>query len=625
MSEEKQLKCVYDPLTELMAYYADKKAEKKETVDRSNLAVEDILKNRIIDGDKIGLEADLDNALKEYSALQIINDILLDGMKVVGELFGSGQMQLPFVLQSAECMKAAVKYLEPYMEKVEGESSKGVIVLATVKGDVHDIGKNLVDIILTNNGYKVINLGIKCPLENMLSSYEDNKADAIGMSGLLVKSTAIMKENLEQMNERNMEVPVILGGAALTKRFVEGDLRAMYHGDVYYANDAFDGLKFMQEIVEYKKRGERPDLKVYVDPRSKKEEPAEEAVTEEPIADDASKTGGSLDTSLHLQNVQQDDADYKREVKYNKDRQVYLIRSDVSTDVPVPVPPFFGSKIVENIPIDKVYEYINEVALFRGNWNVYKDRTKSDEAYEELLQREIYPKFNELKLKAKREKTLIPKVIYGYFPAQSDGNELVIYKPKGLTGDALYDVWKDFEPQELNNNITRGDLEVWQKFDFPRQKDKKHLCISDYYKPVESGLLDVAAFQIVTVGKQATDYAQQLYVDNKYQEYLYFHGLSVETAEALAEYWHKIIRKELGIDSKDSADIKKLFQQGYQGSRYSFGYPACPNLEDNKQLFEMLNPLRIGVELTEEWQMVPEQSTNAIVVHHPEAKYFFVR
>jgi 5-methyltetrahydrofolate--homocysteine methyltransferase len=573
----KNIKCTYDPLTELMAYYADGKGEIRKVQDTDNFTIEENLKNRIIDGDKIGVEKDLTSALKKYSALEIINDILLDGMKVVGELFGSGQMQLPFVLQSAECMKTCVAYLEPYMEKSETESAKGTLVLATVKGDVHDIGKNLVDIILTNNGFKVINLGIKCPLENMLESYEKENADAIGMSGLLVKSTAIMKENLEIMNERYLETPVILGGAALNKRFVEGELREMYKGDVYYANDAFDGLKFMNTIMDYKRKGERPKLEIYSDPRS---------------------------------------AEMKE--KKTRKRPEVTIKSDVKTDVPVPCPPFLGSRIVENIPVEKAFEYINEVALFRGSWNVYKDKKKSEEEYNKLLKDEIYPKFNELKLKAKRENLLTPKVIYGYFPCNSDVNDLIIYKQKNSENSSL-------EWETGFDKLKFEDVEEWQRFSFPRQPSGKHLCISDFFKSKDIGILDVVPFMIVTVGQQASEYAQQLYKENRYTDYLYFHGLSVETAEGLAEYWHKIIRKELGIDGEDSADIKKIFQQGYRGSRYSFGYPACPELEDNKILFELLNPERIGVTLTEEWQMVPEQTTNAIIVHHPEAKYFFIK
>jgi 5-methyltetrahydrofolate--homocysteine methyltransferase len=615
MSETKNIRCVYDPLQELMEYYADKKTEKRDTSNDVNLPIEEKLKNRIIDGDKIGIDSELLEALKKYSALEIINDILLDGMKVVGELFGSGQMQLPFVLQSAECMKTAVAYLEPYMDKVEGDNSKGIVILATVKGDVHDIGKNLVDIILTNNGYKVINLGIKCSIETMLAAYEEHKADAIGMSGLLVKSTAIMKENLELMNQRGLEIPVILGGAALTKRFVEGDLRALYKGDVYYANDAFDGLKFMASIVEHKRKGVRPELPIYIDPRGRKQLPPDMLLEKE-----KTDIGASMDTSLNLIKKQEEDADFKKEIEYDKERKTFIRKSNISTDAPVPVPPFLGSKIVEDIRLDKLYDYINEVALFRGSWNVYKGKS-TEEEYKKLIDEQIVPVFNELKLQCKRENLLTPKVIYGYFPCQSYDDELIIYKPKGISEEELHTEWKNFDFK----NLTPDNVEEWQHFNFPRQNKDRHLCISDFFKSKSSGQLDIAAFQIVTVGEKATEHAQKLYGENRYQDYLYFHGFAVETTEALAEYWHKIVRMELGISGKDSPEIKKLFSQGYQGSRYSFGYPACPNLEDNKQMFELLHPERLGVELTEEFQMVPEQTTNAIIVHHPEAKYFFVR
>ncbi|MFC2093290.1 vitamin B12 dependent-methionine synthase activation domain-containing protein [Bacteroidota bacterium] len=600
MPEEKKRRCTYDPLIELMSFYKGKIDTDEVKKEIRVVSIEDKLKHRIIDGDKVGIESDLDEALKKYEALNIINEILLGGMKVVGVLFGSGQMQLPFVLQSAECMKAAVKHLEPFIDKVEGESSKGTLVLATVKGDVHDIGKNLVDIILTNNGYKVINLGIKCPIETMLSTHDEHKADAIGMSGLLVKSTTIMKDNLELMNQRNYDVPVILGGAALTKRYVEGDLRKFFKGDVYYANDAFDGLKYIEEILDYKKKGERPELRIYTDPRNRTNE-----------------TG--VDNS--------DDKEFDSKQILSEDDNIHrtITKSTISTNAPTPTPPFFGSEIVDNIPLENVYAYINETALFKGGWKVFKDKSKSDDTYKELLQKEIYPKFEELKLKAESEKLLVPKLIYGYFPCQSDGDDLIILRPKNFSDECLQSKWNKIQPTELNKSIKADAFEEWHRFKFPRQKSEKHLCISDFFKSKDSGLIDVVAFQIVTVGQDTITYSQKLFKENKYQEYLYFHGFSVETVEALAEYWHKIIRKELNIQSKDSEDIKKLFQQGYQGSRYSFGYPACPNLEDNKQLFEILKPGMIGITLTEEFQMVPEQSTNAIILHHPEARYFFIR
>jgi len=330
----------------------------------------------------------------------------------------------------------------------------------------------------------------------------------------------------------------------------------------------------MDTIMEYKRKGERPKLEVYVDPR-------------------------------------------KNENKIESTTEEIIIKSDISRDNKIPKPPFWGSRIVEDIPLEKAFEYINEVALFRGSWNVYKDRNKADSEYDKLINEEIIPKFNELKLQAKREQLLSPKVIYGYYPCKSEDNSLIVYKPKNIAQDNLYAEWEV--------DINTSEMEKWVTFKFPRQRTEKHLCISDFFKSEDSDVFDVVPFMIVTVGEKATEYAQKLYDNNQYQDYLYFHGLSVETAEGLAEYWHKIVRRELGIDKKDSTDTKKLFQQGYQGSRYSFGYPACPNLEDNKYMFELLKPERIGITLTEEWQMVPEQTTNAIIVHHPKARYFFIK
>lgn len=579
---EKEKKLVYDPLQELIAYYSTKKEEEKEKVDRKSLPIEDRLKNRIIDGEKIGLQEDLNEALQKYSALDIINNILLEGMKVVGELFGSGQMQLPFVLQSAEVMKAAVAYLEKFMEKKSGES-KGKIVLATVKGDVHDIGKNLVDIILTNNGYTVYNLGIKCPIEKMIEEFEKQNADAIGMSGLLVKSTLIMKENLEVLNERNLKIPVVLGGAALTRRYVEQDLKKIYQGYVEYAEDAFDGLRFMEKI----KSKNIDDLII-----------------------ESRKTSTKLNDDEILDTLVGSDA---KLAFFDEDKAFQ--KSNVSILDEIPKPPFWGVKIVEDISLDEVFKYVNEVALFRGQWQ-FRKRKLSDEEYNQLVEEKVLPIYNELKSKVKENKLLIPKVIYGYFPAQSEKNDVIIYKPKNLPEEKLYEVW--------NIDINSCELEEYVRFTFPRQVNKRNLCIADFVLPVESGKYDVVAFHIVTVGEQATEHSKFLYSSDNYSEYLFFHGLSVETAEALAEYWHKKIREELKIDYADAKDIKKLFQQGYRGSRYSFGYPACPNLEDQVKLFKLLKPERIGVTLTDGFQMVPEQSTSAIIIHHPEAKYFTI-
>jgi len=583
----------FDPLQALLEFSSRKKGEPKAKKKEKAGPVEGRLKNRVIEGDKVGLQQDLDEALKQYAALDIVNTILLDGMKVVGELFGSGQMQLPFVLQSAEVMKAAVAYLEPFMDKVEG-TTKGTMVIATVKGDVHDIGKNLVDIILTNNGYRVINLGIKCPIENMLRSAEEQKADAIGMSGLLVKSTLVMKENLEVMNERGLTMPVVLGGAALTRRYVENDLRPLYNGTLEYANDAFAGLHFMENVSELKRAG-------------KSVGPPVRAKSPEGVAESPELSGLEAKIALAPKTIPQETT------------------GRVAPAKSIPVPPFFGTRAVDSISLDEVFPYINEVALFRGQWQVRRG-TMSAEEYEKLIRDTIRPEFESLKERAKRERLLQPKAVYGYFPCQSDGDDLIIYRPSSSED------WR-LEPAETvraPHSALRIPKE-WLRFTFPRQKKGRMLCIADFFASKDSGKLDVVAFHMVTMGKTASEHARKLFSSDKYKDYLYFHGLGVESAEALAEYWHRKIRMELNIHGNDAhlpdsdqPDIKHLFAQHYQGSRYSFGYPACPSLEDHVKLFELLRPERIGVELTEEFQLVPEQSTDAIIVHHPEARYFSI-
>ena len=573
--EGENRKVVFDPLTELMAHYSGRKKEEKVSK-AVNGTIEERLKNRIIDGNKVGITADLDEALKKISPLDIINTVLLDGMKTVGTLFGSGQMQLPFVLQSAEVMKSAVAYLEPFMEK-NAESQKGTLVIATVKGDVHDIGKNLVDIILTNNGYKVHNLGIKCSIEKMIESAKENNADAIGMSGLLVKSTLVMKENLEVLNEQHITIPVILGGAALTRRYVDQDLKSVYQGKVFYANDAFDGLRLIEEI----KSGKTGNVNYEHGDGDGKTENAEDLI------------GTEAKIALML-------AEEENAPKHSK----------IRTDVDIPKPPFWGSKVVEKISLDEVFRYVNEAALIRGQWRVVRGK-KSEEEYKRILQEQIYPEFETLKSKIINEKLLEPKVVYGYFPCQSDGNDLVIYNLP--VENRKSDIWN------------WKSLKEWLRFSFPRQKDDRYLCISDYFTPVNSGTIDIVAFHLVTMGKTASEYSKKLFDANEYKEYLYFHGLSVESAEALAELWHKKIREELGFGGNDSPEIKRLFSQGYQGSRFSFGYPACPNLEDHRKLFDLLKPERIGVTMTDEFMLNPEQSTDAIIVHHPEARYFNIK
>jgi 5-methyltetrahydrofolate--homocysteine methyltransferase len=606
-------KVTYDPLTELMALYAGTTREKTAGAPRGG-TIEERLKTRIIDGDRAGLQQDLDEGLKAHSALDIINTILLDGMKVVGELFGSGQMQLPFVLQSAEVMKASVAYLEQFMSKAD-TTSRGVMVLATVRGDVHDIGKNLVDIILTNNGYRVVNLGIKVPIDAMLQAAEEHRADAIGMSGLLVKSTLIMKENLGVMNERGITLPVILGGAALTRRYVEQDLRGVYGGPVMYANDAFDGLKYMAEIASAKSAPASTSKSTEMAPQDAPPAVSPMASTMAPslAPQDAPPALAPAPTAA-VPAAEEDDAErltgteakialaekeYPRQANQAEVAAAVAgpARSRVRRDIPVPVPPFFGSKVVENLSLEEVYPYVNEVALIRGQWQVRKGKM-TDETYRAMVQEKIMPDYEALKGRILREGLLRPAVVYGYFPCQSDGDDLIVYDEGGRTERA--------------------------RFTFPRQRGDRHLCLSDFFSPADSGRLDVVAFQLVTMGKRASEESARLFASGNYRDYLYFHGLSVECAEALAELWHKRIREELGIASNDAREVRRLFSQGYQGSRYSFGYPACPDLEDQSKLFDLLDAGRIGVRLTDEFSLDPEQSTNAIIVHHPEARYFTV-
>jgi 5-methyltetrahydrofolate--homocysteine methyltransferase len=543
-----QRQCTYDPLQELIRLFSE--AETAPRPKPADLPLEERLKARIIDGDRVGLESDLDQALQRHPALTIVNDILLGGMKVVGDLFGSGQMQLPFVLQSAETMKAAVAYLEPHMERVQGRN-KGRMVLATVKGDVHDIGKNLVDIILTNNGYTVYNLGIKQPINAIIDKFHEVEADAIGMSGLLVKSTVIMKDNLAVLNERGLSPPVILGGAALTRRYVEEDLRGLYGGRVDYAKDAFEGLALMEQITagDRQRRAPRP-ARAAADDR-------EEVAAAGPV------------------------------------------RRSAGSDNPIPQPPFWGRRVVEHIPLQAVLAFMNEVMLFQVQWQ-YKKARRPAEEFRATLDREVRPIYRELVMQCERDKILQPRAIYGYWPCASDGNTLIIY-------DAL----------DAGREVAR--------LEFPRERKAPHRCIADFFRSVDSKEKDVLALTIVTVGRRVSEVARAWFEDNRYRDYLHLHGLGVEAAEALAEYMHKQVRVELGIAGRDARELRELFKQGYQGSRYSFGYPACPNLEDHAIIWPLLQPGDIGVELTEEWQLDPEQSTSALICHHPEARYFNAR
>ena len=565
----------FDPLARFVDLFKDAESTgaKKEA---KALSLEERLQAHIIDGEKEGLAATLTEAMAKYKPLDIINDHLLAGMKVVGDLFGSGQMQLPFVLQSAEVMKMAVAHLQPFMEKVEG-STKGTIVLATVKGDVHDIGKNLVDIILSNNGYTVHNIGIKQPIADIVKAWRETKADAIGMSGLLVKSVTVMEENLHELNTLGVSVPVLLGGAALTRHYCEGHLRSVYKGRVYYGKDAFEGLRTMDHL----KTGREDTLNAE---RLGKRTAAEEVIARSRAESAKKMEAFEAGKAQGLQSLGVE----------------VVERSDVRTDVPIPKAPFWGTRVVgpDELDLDQIFPFVNKVALYRGQWQ-FKQGAMSDEDFEHQLEDTVGPIFRRLTHQAKAERTLRPAAVYGYFPCNSDGNDLVIYSP------------------------TDHDREI-ERFTFPRQSSRKKLCISDFFRDAASGEKDVVAFHCVTVGKQATEAAHKLYQANQYTEYLYLHGLSVETAEALAEFWHKRIRQELGIGNDDSPRVRELFTQKYRGSRYSFGYPACPDMSDQEKLFRLLDPARIGCTLTDNWQIDPEQSTSAIIVHHPEAKYFNV-
>ncbi len=550
----------YDPLTELMALFEGVDAAAVVREDRSGWTVEERLKHRIIDGDRDGIEADLETQLTTLPALAIVNDVLLEGMKVVGDLFGSGEMQLPFVLQSAETMKTAVAYLEPHMEKADA-GGKGRLVIGTVKGDVHDIGKNLVDIILTNNGYEVHNIGIKAPLSAFVDKAKEVNADAIGMSGLLVKSTLIMRENLEELNVQGLaETPVLLGGAALTRTYVERDLREIYDGRLFYGKDAFEGLHTMDTLMEGKRSG-------VIDP-------------------DFGRALGGRDVPRREPRGARTD-----------DLPPNTTRSDVASDVTVFTPPFLGTRVAKGIALDEIAGYINETALFRNQWQFRPDKTigENDTEFKERVRATLRAELDS----AKAEGWLVPSVAWGYFPVNADGNDLVVWTDDDRRTERL-------------------------RFSFPRQRADRNLCISDFFRSVDSGDADYAGFHVVTVGEVASERERELFAENRYAEYLLCHGLSVEMTEALAELWHRRIREEWGFADEDGPSLAGLFRQQYRGSRYSWGYPACPDLDDQVKLDELLDLHSIGVKLTEEFQLEPEQSTSAIIVPHPEAKYFVV-
>ncbi|MFE0516188.1 methionine synthase [Streptomyces sp. NPDC058964] len=554
----------YDPLQrylELFEGVDSRSVKASRAAELAALPLPDRLRRRIVDGERGGLTADLDEALTGHSALEIVNDILLDGMKTVGELFGSGQMQLPFVLQSAEVMKAAVGHLEPHMERAD-TSGKGTLVLATVKGDVHDIGKNLVDIILTNNGYNVVNLGIKQPVSAIVEAAEKHRADAIGMSGLLVKSTMIMKENLQELNDRGLATtyPVILGGAALTRAYVEQDLHELYDGEVRYARDAFEGLRLMDTLTALK-RGE----------------------------------AGAALPELKRRRVRATTT-----ARINEDRRPLPARSDVATDNPVPTPPFWGTRVTKGIPLADYASWLDERATFMGQWGLKSSRGATGPSYEELVETEGRPRLRAWLDRLHTDNLLEAAVVHGYFRCVSKGDDLIVLDEDGTERT---------------------------RFTFPRQQRDRYLCLADFFRAQDavdsvSGETDVIAFTTVTMGNRVSEAANELFAADSYRDYLELHGLSVQLTEALAEFWHARVRAELGIADQDPTDLAGMLRTDYQGCRYSLGYPACPDLEDRAKIAGLLRPERIGVTLSEEFQLHPEQSTDALILHHPEAVYF---
>ena len=551
----------YDPLSHYLALFDGVESQstaESRAAELAALPLFERLERRIIDGERQGLTDDLDEALRDRPALEIVNDTLLGGMRTVGELFASGEMQLPFVLQSAEVMKAAVAHLEPHMERSD-ESGKGTMVLATVKGDVHDIGKNLVDIILTNNGYTVVNIGIKQPVSAIIEAAEESNADVIGMSGLLVKSTIVMRENLEELNQRGLaqRFPVVLGGAALTRAYVEQDLADIYEGEVRYARDAFEGLRLMDAVMAVKRGDEGAALPERRERRVR-----------------TSARGGDVDPDQPIP------------------------RSDVATDAPIPTPPFWGDRIVKGIALADYAQYLDERATFLGQWGL-KAARGGGPSYEELVETEGRPRLRAWLNRVQSEGLLEAAVVYGYFPCWAEGEDIVVAHHEG--------------PLQGQERV---------RFHFPRQRRGRHLCLADYIRPREAGELDVIGFHVVTMGSRISEACAELFAQDSYRDYLELHGLSVQLTEALAEYWHVRVRDELGISAGDAPELAGILKQGYQGERYSFGYPACPDLEQQTGLFELLRPDRVGVELSEEFQLHPEQSTSALILHHPEATYF---
>ncbi|MBU0639416.1 MAG: methionine synthase [Planctomycetes bacterium] len=583
-----------DPLERYISLFAEgEQLGQKRNI--AELPVEERLKRRIIDGQKLGLGDDLDEALQSHAALAIINELLLDGMKVVGELFGSGQMQLPFVLKSAETMKAAVAHLEPHLEQADS-TARGRIVLATVRGDVHDIGKNLVDIILSNNGYTVYNLGIKQPIGNVIAALKEHNADVIGLSGLLVKSAVVMREDLEILSEQGITTPVIVGGAALTRKYVEQELRPAYRGEVHYAADAFTGLRLMGNI------------------RAAAEEPAAvarkvevaEAPAAQPLSRSVRRWRFETEQRYGLKGLDEAAPAVPTEAETAAPASRFVPASDIGHEYPVPYPPFWGNRVLERVALKAVLVYLNQAMLFQVQWG-FRKKGRSAADWQRYLDRELLPLYRELLARCEDEDILAPQAVYGYWPANSDGDDLVIFAPPtGTIG----------RPEHHGPEVAR--------FSFPRQQSEPHWCLADFWRPLSAGVPDVAALSLVTVGRRASEVARQWFADDEYQQYLFLHGLGVEVAEALAEYVHQQVRMELGIAGRDARDVQRLLRQSYQGARYSFGYPACPNLEDQQILMQLLEAERIGVTLSEGWQLEPEQSTSALITYHPDACYFSV-
>jgi 5-methyltetrahydrofolate--homocysteine methyltransferase len=583
--------CIYDPLTKLTDLFAGVSAkDARSGSSLADLPMEERLKQHIIDGERIGLEDALKIALETYPPLHIINTFLLDGMKVVGVLFGSGQMQLPFVLQSAETMKSAVAFLEPFMEKVEGQdesSGKGKFLIATVKGDVHDIGKNLVDIILTNNGYKVINLGIKQSVDAIVEAYNTHKPDCIAMSGLLVKSTAFMKENLTVFNERGISVPVILGGAALTPKFVYEDCQNAYSGQVIYGKDAFADLTFMDRFMPAKAETKWKDEEGFLEDFAQFNQKGRNAIEQA----ERELNGGAPEKA-----------------KSTEPEVIDTVRSEaVEINIPRPIPPFWGTKILkpEDFSFEELFWHMDLQALIAGQWQFRKPKEQSREEYDAFLAEKVYPVLKNWKQRVVAEKLLHPHLIYGYFPCVGEGNSVHVYAPESIT--------QGLTPQTATPFVT------WT---FPRQKSMRRMCIADFFRPIAENTFDVFPMQAVTVGHVATEFAQTLYAANQYTDYLYFHGLAVQVAESMAEWCHALMRRELGYGDLEPDNIRDMLAQRYQGSRYSFGYPACPNVADQSKQLELLGAERMGMSMDESEQLYPEQSTTALIVYHPAAKYF---